>query len=114
MHSQTTPATSIAADETPKPRHLKCGTRYKPALDGTGSSSTMNMSPLLEQLWVLACAQREKFTTKLVHFDADSQKIRSDMGLARLLKRQYAELRPSWRQYLRLRGLNTIQFVQVS
>jgi len=71
----------------------------------------MNTSPLLEQLWVLACAERQKFTTKLVHFDADSQKIRSDMDLAHLLKRQYAELRPSWKQYLRLRG---IQFVQVS
>jgi hypothetical protein len=36
------------------------------------------------------------------------------MELARLLKTKYSSLRSGWRQFLRLRGLATIQFVQVS
>ena len=60
----------------------------------------------------MTCAERDKFTTKLMHLDADQQKMRSDKELALLIKEQYSTLRPSWRQILRLRGLNTIKFVQ--
>ena len=75
---------------------------------------TLDTGPFLEQLWILACAEREKFTTNLVHLDATSQKVKSDMELARLIKEQYSQLRPGWRQFLRPRGLSTIQFIQVS
>lgn len=78
------------------------------------NSNIVNIGPFQEQLWLLACGERQKFTTKLVHFDADPQKIKSDMELAMLVKKQYANIRPRWRQALRLRGLSTIKFVQVT
>lgn len=48
-----------------------------------------------------------------MHLDVDPYKVGSDRDLALLVKKQYLELRPKWRRFLRLRGLYTIQFVQV-
>jgi hypothetical protein len=73
----------------------------------------IDRGPFPEQLWLLACADQEKFTTKLVHLDMDPLKIRSDMELALALKDQHSKMRQKWRQFIRLRGLVTIQFVQV-
>jgi hypothetical protein len=86
---------------------------YIPILTATGSRSGTDTGPFPEQLWLLACAERQKFTTKLMHLDMDPQKVGSDKELAFIVKEQYSKLRPTWRQFLRLRGLHTIQFVQV-
>ena len=73
-----------------------------------------DIGPFPEQLWLLTCVEKERFTTKLEHFDADPQKIKSDMDFARIVKQQYSHQRPRWKRLLRLRGLCTIQFVKVS
>ncbi len=110
----STAATSIDPGDIPLQRPLSSRNPHTTMLSAKGSSMTLDTGPFLEQLWILACAERDKFTTKLVHLDATSQKVKSDMELARLIKEQYSQLRPGWRQFLRPRGLSTIQFIQVS
>jgi len=82
-------------------------------MGASGQEAAREKGPFYEQLWLLACAERHRFTTKLMHLDMDPYKVGSDRDLALLIKEQYLRLRPRWRQFFRLRGLHTIQFVQV-
>jgi hypothetical protein len=115
LNTQGTSATSLDSRDITSARtpDMPYSSRFSSGLTTRGNSNIVNINGYQEQLWLLACSERQKFTTKLVHFDADPQKIRSDMKLAVLVKRQYAGIRPKWKQALRLRGLCTIQFVQV-
>lgn len=111
LRTQSTSATSIDPGDISSAKPLSSRNPYTPILSAR-SLERSDTSPLYEQLWLLTCAERDKFTTKLMHLDADQQKIKSDKELAHLLKEEYLTLRSNWRQLLRLRGLITIQFVQ--
>jgi hypothetical protein len=84
-----------------------------PNLNAQFYAASIDTGPFPEPLWLLSCVERQRFTTKLEHFDADSQKIRSDMDFARMVLQQYSTMRPRWKRLLRLRGLCTVQFIQV-
>jgi hypothetical protein len=86
---------------------------HSPNLNAQFSPAYIDTGPFPEQLWLLSCVEKQRFATKLEHFDADSQKIRSDMDLALMVRQQYSTIRPRWKRLLRLRGLCTIQFIQV-
>jgi hypothetical protein len=77
---------------------------WAPSPGARGSLLTSATTLFTQPLWLLACAERQKFTTKLVNLDVDAQNIRSDMELATLVKEQYTKRRPGWQQVFRLRG----------
>jgi hypothetical protein len=112
LGTQGTLATSLDTGDITSMKSFTSRNPYTPILSAKNSLPRSDRSPFYEPLWLLTCAERGKFTTKLMHLDADQQKIVSDKNLALLLKDEYSKLRPNWRRWLRLRGLITIQFVQ--
>ncbi|KAH8597178.1 hypothetical protein B0O99DRAFT_685090 [Bisporella sp. PMI_857] len=112
--SQTQSATSISSNtgDIGTARRLSSNATCSPTLAQSEGSTTIDTGPFPLQLWLLTCAEREKFITKLEHLDMDPKRIQSDKELAQLIKSQYSKLRSSWKQILRLRGLQTIRFVQ--
>lgn len=109
----STRATSLDSRDITDAQNSSNRSPYVPVLTTPGSQSWTDTGPFHEQLWLLICAERQKFTTKLIHLDMAPHKVGSDKELALLVKEQYSQLRPKWRQFFRLRGLYTIQFVQV-
>ncbi|KAI9701790.1 MAG: hypothetical protein M1836_001134 [Candelina mexicana] len=69
-------------------------------------------SSMTETLWLLTCANEDKFTPKLTQLEMDPAKVESDKALALALKNQYSQTRQKWWQILRVWGLTTIRFVQ--
>src|SRR5450432_3540130 len=55
---------------------------YSPTFAQSRSTASLRSRIPAGQLWLMACAEREKFTTKLIHLDMDSEKVRSDKDLA--------------------------------
>lgn len=67
-----------------------------------------------DEQWLLTCANEGKFTPKIVHLDVNAGRIKSDKDLALALREHYEQLNRKWFRMFKLRGLNTIEFVQVS
>lgn len=111
--SYSTSEASFTSGDLSNPENLRKESPYIPVIGASGQEAARDKGPFNEQLWLLACAERHRFTTKLMHLDMDPYKVGSDRDLALLIKEQYLRLRPSWRRFFRLRGLHTIQFVQV-
>lgn len=63
--------------------------------------------------WLLTCADEGQFTAKLSHVDVTETKIRSDRDLAMAVRGLYSHVNRKWWRFLRLRGLTSINFVQV-
>jgi hypothetical protein len=108
-----TPAASVRSEYPFRPGAAGTLSHSPSNLNAQISPANVDNGPFPEQLWLLSCVEMQKFTTKLEHFDAHSQKIRSDMDLARLVRQRYVMMRPRWKRLLRLRGLYTVQFIQV-
>ena len=66
-----------------------------------------------EEQWLLTCANEGKFTPKIVHLDVNAGRIKSDKDLALALREHYEQLNRKWFRMFKLRGLSTIEFVQV-
>ena len=66
-----------------------------------------------EEQWLLTCANEGKFTPKIVHLDVNPHRIKSDRDLALVLRAHYDQLNRKWFRMFKLRGLSTIEFVQV-
>jgi hypothetical protein len=111
--SHSTRKAIFTSGDLSNPENLRNRSPNIPVIDASGQEAARDKGPFYEQLWLLACAERHRFTTKLIHLDMDPYKVGSDRDLALLIKEQYLQLRPSWRRFFRLRGLHTIQFVQV-
>jgi hypothetical protein len=114
LRTQSTLPTSIESGDITDTKLPGSQSSGSPLVSPGVNTLGFDRGPFPEQLWLLACAEQQKFATVLEHLDVNSQKIKSDKDLALLVKSQYTNLRSSWRQFLRLRGLSTIQFVQVS
>jgi hypothetical protein len=110
----STQATSDESSDISNAKPLDNQSRYIPRCAASPRSNSADRGSLTQQLWLLACAEEQKYTTKLVHLDMDPLKIRSDMELSLVLKKLHSKMRQKWCQAMRLRGLVTIQFVQVS
>jgi hypothetical protein len=67
-----------------------------------------------EEQWLLTCANEGKFTPKIVHLDVNAARIKSDKDLALALREHYEQLNRKWFRIFKLRGLSTIEFVQVT
>lgn len=72
----------------------------------------MQYQPPSELLWLLTCANEDRFATKLSHLEMSRQQIRSDKDFATLLRDHYFSLNRKWYRVMKLRGLTTINFVQ--
>jgi hypothetical protein len=81
-----------------------------PGLQGR-STATTSAVRLPEARWLLICVQPPKLPTSLAHLDLyftfDDKKFFST------LKKSYAALKGKWHSWLSLKGVKTIQFVQV-
>lgn len=66
-----------------------------------------------EPQWLLTCANEGRYTPKIVHLDVNMARIRSDKDLAMALREHYNQVNRRWFRILKLRGLTTIDFVQV-
>ena len=66
-----------------------------------------------EPQWLLTCANEGRYTPKIVHLDVNTARIRSDKDLAMALREHYNQVNRRWFRILKLRGLTTIDFVQV-
>jgi hypothetical protein len=66
-----------------------------------------------EEQWLLTCANEGRFTPKIVHLDVNVGRVKSDKDLALALREHYEQLNGRWLKWARLRGLTTIEFVQV-
>ena len=66
-----------------------------------------------DEQWLLTCANEGRFTPKIVHLDVNSGRIKSDKDLALALREHYDQLNRKWYRMFKLRGLSTIEFVQV-
>jgi hypothetical protein len=107
------PSTQTTNDDYCDITNANNQSRYIPSSVKNSGPTTLDGNLLTEQLWLLTCADEQKYTTKLVHLDMDPLKIRSDMELSRILKKQHLNTRQKWWQAIRPRGLITIKFVQV-
>jgi hypothetical protein len=85
----------------------------KPPQTLTGASMFPPYSPHPEPPWLLTCANEDRYTPKLAHLDMAPHKIRSDKDLALSLREHYFHVNKKWWRMLRLRGLTTIEFVQL-
>jgi len=77
-----------------------------------GSYGSAFFSPPPEPPWLLTCANEDREAPKLAHLDMHPQKIRWDKDLALSLRDHYFNINKRWYRTLRLRGLQTIEFVQ--
>lgn len=76
-----------------------------------------NYNQYTDSLWLLICANEGKFTTKLQHLgmgrDIGPYTV-TDRDFARSLREHYSSLNKKWYSMLRLRGLVSLDFVQLS
>jgi hypothetical protein len=82
---------------------------YNPTRVQSDSPSFIRMA---EESWLLTCANEGRFTPKIVHLDVNEGRIRCDKDLALVLRDHYERLNRRWFNWMRLRGLSTIEFVQ--
>ncbi len=107
------PSTQTPSDDSCDITNISDQSRYIPSSAEKSDPTALHRVSLLEELWLLTCADEQKYTAKLVHLDMDPLKIRSDMELSRVLKKQHLNMRQKWWQAIRPRGLITVKFVQV-
>ena len=69
--------------------------------------------PYQGSLYLLTCVNEARNTTKLKQLPLHNQRILSDKDLAVALRHHYASVNGSWCRKLRLRGLTSIEFVQL-
>ena len=111
FRSQTSSATSI-----------ETGNETRPAMNEAESLTTktqggfhsVSLGADADVLWLLACVPEGKFVPKLAHISMDPSCIKSDRDVAHSLRDRYASVNSPWYKALRLRGLRSIEFVQVS
>lgn len=81
------------------------------------TSSTLSIPsqyhPFYEPPWLLTCANEDRYTPKLAHLDMAPHKITSDKDLAKSLREHYYNVNKKWFRSLRIRGLQSIEFVQL-
>ena len=107
------PSTQTTNDDSCDITHVNNQSRYIPSSVKNSDPTAVDGISLTEQLWLLTCADEQKYTTRLVHLGMDPLKIRSDMEFSRVLKKQHLNMRQKWWRAIRPRGLITIKFVQV-
>lgn len=87
--------------------------RFSPSRVRSSNPFSVRIGGYPEEQWLLTCANEGRFTPKIVHLDVNTQKIKSDKDLALALREHYEQLNRGWFKWARLRGLTTIEFVQV-
>jgi hypothetical protein len=75
------------------------------------STATTSAARLPEARWLLLCVRPPKLPTSLAHLDL--YLTFDDKKFFGTLKESYAALKGKWHSWLSLRGVKTIQFVQV-
>lgn len=77
-------------------------------------SYAANLGSYVDPLWLYTCVNEGKRSTKMRHLDINMSKINSDRDLALALGNLYSQINKRWSRFLKLRGLLSIRFVQVS
>jgi hypothetical protein len=107
LSSQT--SWSSQASTSFEPSHLsKQSTRV-----ANSNPYSYSWPPRIEPLWLFACVNEGKWTTKMTHLDVNSSKINSDKDFALALGGLYSQVNRKWYKLFKLRGLVSINFVQV-
>ncbi|KAF2010568.1 hypothetical protein BU24DRAFT_414141 [Aaosphaeria arxii CBS 175.79] len=86
--------------------------RLSPTRLRSNNPFSVRIGNLVDEQWLLTCANEGRFTPKIVHLDVNPVRIRSDKDLALALREHYDQLNRRWTKWARLRGLTTIEFVQ--
>jgi hypothetical protein len=73
-----------------------------------------NLTSYINTLWLYTCVNEGRWCTKMRHLDVNASKVSSDKDLALALSALYTQVNRRWSKVLKLRGLVTIRFVQVS
>lgn len=87
--------------------------KLSPTSLGSGNPFSVRIGGYPEEQWLLTCANEGRLTPKIVHLDVNTGRIKSDKDLALALREHYEQLNWRWLKWARLRGLTTIEFVQV-
>ncbi|PSN64973.1 hypothetical protein BS50DRAFT_575093 [Corynespora cassiicola Philippines] len=86
--------------------------KYSPTQLLSRNPFSVQIGTFADEAWLLTAANEGRFTPKVVHIDVNTSKIRSDKDLALALREHYEKLNQRWLNWIRLRGLTTIEFVQ--
>lgn len=80
----------------------------------SNSSYITNLKPYIDPLWLYTCVNEGRWCTKMRHLDVNASRISSDKDLALALSGLHTQINRGWLKFLKLRGLMSIRFVQVS
>jgi hypothetical protein len=73
-----------------------------------------NLKSYIDPLWLYTCVNEGKWSTKMRHLDVNAHKVNSDKDLALALGGLYTQVNRKWSKLFKLKGLVSIQFVEVS